>query len=154
MALKAHYIIIPAHKANKSFLKPSQLPGEYTAQLLPFLAHREQTISAFTGTHLTPGWREAMLKDTDVTAGARTHTRTWVQCARPLGHDNPLYVHYTTHGTYGAIMAIMVKYLAQGHKCHDRGSNPHPAAGNTRVRCARPLGHDTPRHCALQTNVN
>ena len=64
MALKAHYIIIPAHKANKahkSFLKPSQLPGEYTAQLLPFLAHREQTISAFTGTHLTPGWREAIM---------------------------------------------------------------------------------------------
>ena len=28
-------IITPAHKAHKSFLKPSQLPGEYTAQLLP-----------------------------------------------------------------------------------------------------------------------
>ena len=26
----------PAHQAHKSFLKPSQLPGEYTAQLLPF----------------------------------------------------------------------------------------------------------------------
>ena len=24
-----------AHQAHKSFLKPSQLPGEYTAQLLP-----------------------------------------------------------------------------------------------------------------------
>ena len=28
-------IITPAHKAHTSFLKPSQLPGEYTAQLLP-----------------------------------------------------------------------------------------------------------------------
>ena len=28
-------IITPAHKAHISFLKPSQLPGEYTAQLLP-----------------------------------------------------------------------------------------------------------------------
>ena len=26
----------PAHQAHKSFLKLSQLPGEYTAQLLPF----------------------------------------------------------------------------------------------------------------------
>ena len=30
-------IITPAHQGHKSFLKPSQLPGEYTAQLLPFL---------------------------------------------------------------------------------------------------------------------
>ena len=37
LVLKAHYYIItPAHQAHKSFLKPSQLPGEYTAQLLPF----------------------------------------------------------------------------------------------------------------------
>ena len=28
--------IIPAHQADQSFLKPSQLPGEYTAQLQPF----------------------------------------------------------------------------------------------------------------------
>ena len=28
-------IVTPAHKAHTSFLKPSQLPGEYTAQLLP-----------------------------------------------------------------------------------------------------------------------
>ena len=28
-------IITPPHKAHTSFLKPSQLPGEYTAQLLP-----------------------------------------------------------------------------------------------------------------------
>ena len=28
-------IITPAHEAHTSFLKPSQLPGEYTAQLLP-----------------------------------------------------------------------------------------------------------------------
>ena len=27
--LKAHYIITPAHQAHKSFVKPSQLPGEY-----------------------------------------------------------------------------------------------------------------------------
>ena len=42
--------------------------------------------SLLTGTHLTPGWREA----------------------------------------------IMVKCLAQGHKCHGRDSNPHSAA-NTRT---------------------
>ena len=29
-------IITPAYQTHKSFLKPSQLPGEYTAQLLPF----------------------------------------------------------------------------------------------------------------------
>ena len=28
-------LLPPAHKAHTSFLKPSQLPGEYTAQLLP-----------------------------------------------------------------------------------------------------------------------
>ena len=28
-------LLTPAHKAHTSFLKPSQLPGEYTAQLLP-----------------------------------------------------------------------------------------------------------------------
>ena len=44
------------------------------------------TNSALTGTHLTPGWREA----------------------------------------------IMIKCLAQGHKCHGRDSNPHSAA-NTRT---------------------
>ena len=47
------------------------------------------------------------------------------------------YVHYTTHGTYSFTShpkdeAIMVKCLAQGHKCHDRDSNPHSAA-NTRT---------------------
>ena len=36
LVLKAHYFITPAHQAHKSFLKPSQLPGEYTAQLQPF----------------------------------------------------------------------------------------------------------------------
>ena len=44
---------------------------------------------------------------------------------------------YTTHGTYSFTShpkdeAIMVKCLAQGHKCHDRHSNPHSAA-NTRT---------------------
>ena len=28
-------LIVSAHQAHKSFLKPSQLPGEYTAQLQP-----------------------------------------------------------------------------------------------------------------------
>ena len=47
------------------------------------------------------------------------------------------YVHYTTHGTHSFTShpkdeAIMVKCLAQGHKCHDRDSNPHSAA-NTRT---------------------
>ena len=41
------------------------------------------------------------------------------------------YVHYTTHGTYSFTShpkdeAIMVKCLAQGHKCRYRESNPHP----------------------------
>ena len=40
------------------------------------------------------------------------------------------YVHYTTHGTYSFTSypkdeAIMVKCLAQGHKCRYRESNPH-----------------------------
>ena len=34
----------------------------------------------------------------------------------------------------------MVKYLAQGHKCHGRDSKSHSAASPE----ARPLGHDTP----------
>ena len=64
LVLKVHYIITPAHKAHKSFLKPSQLPGEYTAQLLPFQciyicrAHQRQqptTNFALTGTHLLLG---------------------------------------------------------------------------------------------------
>ena len=36
LVLKAHYIITPARQTHKSFLNPSQLPDEYTAQLLPF----------------------------------------------------------------------------------------------------------------------
>ena len=40
------------------------------------------------------------------------------------------YVYYTTHGTYSFTShpkdeAIMVKCLAQGHKCRYRESNPH-----------------------------
>ena len=40
------------------------------------------------------------------------------------------YQHYTTHGTYSFTShpkneAIMVKCLAQGHKCRYRESNPH-----------------------------
>ena len=40
------------------------------------------------------------------------------------------YVHYTTHGTYSFTShpkdeAIMVKCLAQGHKCRYLESNPH-----------------------------
>ena len=40
------------------------------------------------------------------------------------------YVHYTTHGTYiftshPKDKAIMVKCLAQGHKCRYWESNPH-----------------------------
>ena len=49
-------IITPAHQAHKSFVKPSQLPGEYTAQLLPF--RRIGLIKhnfALTGTHLLLG---------------------------------------------------------------------------------------------------
>ena len=35
-SIKALYIFTPAHQAHKSFLNPSRLPGEYTAQFLPF----------------------------------------------------------------------------------------------------------------------
>ena len=55
LVLKTHYIITPAHRVHKSFLKPSQLPGEYTAQLLPFqriYRTNQTTNSALTGTHL------------------------------------------------------------------------------------------------------
>ena len=50
------------------------------------MAGANQPTLALTGTHLTPGWREA----------------------------------------------IMIKCLAQGHKCHGRDSNQHSAA-NTRT---------------------
>ena len=63
------------------------------------------------------------------------------------------YVHYITHRTYSFTShpkdeAIMVKCLAQGHKCRDRpGRDSNPHSGNTRtwVQCTRPLGHDTPQ---------
>ena len=49
------------------------------------------------------------------------------------------YVHYTTHGTYGLTShpkdgAIVVECLAQGHTCHDQGSNPHSTDHHQRVR--------------------
>ena len=58
------------------------------------------------------------------------------------------YVYYTTHGTYSFTShpkdeAIMVKCLAQGHKCRYRESKPtFWFSDNTRtwVRCTRPLG--------------
>ena len=63
------------------------------------------------------------------------------------------YVHYTTHGTYSFTShtkdeAIMVRCLAQGHKCCDRpgrDSNPHFDNIRTWVQCTTPLGHDTPQ---------
>ena len=52
--------ITAAHEMHTSFLKPSLLPGEYTAQLQPLLVHigrikrNNQTLAALiTGTHLT-----------------------------------------------------------------------------------------------------
>ena len=44
--------ITATHQAYKSVLKPSQLPGEYTAQLLPLLCPHMYPC--------TPGWREAI----------------------------------------------------------------------------------------------
>ena len=91
--------------ALKSFLKPSQLPGEYTAQLLPFrriglIKHNNQLCPHRYPFY--PGWREA----------------------------------------------IMVKCLAQGHKHHGRSqdlnSHSDDSAIGTQIRCAKPLGHDTP----------
>ena len=37
----------------------------------------------------------------------------------------------------------MVKYLAQGHKHHSRGSNPHSDYSDirTQIRCTKPLGN-------------
>ena len=42
--------------------------------------------------------------------------------------------------------AIMVNCLAQGHKHHGRGSNPHSddSAIRTQIQCTKPLGHGTP----------
>ena len=64
----------------------------------------------------------------------------------------PLLFHNKCPGTYSFTShpkdeAIMVKCLAQGHKCRDRpGRDSNPHSGNTRtwVQCTRPLGHNTP----------
>ena len=56
--------ITPAHQTQKSFPKPSQLPGENTAQLLPFWrihgSSNTKTTSALSRYPFTPGWREAI----------------------------------------------------------------------------------------------
>ena len=57
-------IITPAHQAHKSFLKPSQLPGEYAAQLLPLqrtglIKHNNQLCPHRYP--FTPEWREAIM---------------------------------------------------------------------------------------------
>ena len=51
-----------------------------------------------------------------------------------------------THFTPGWRGANMVKCLAQGHKCYDRDSNPHPddLTARTWVRCSYLLDHDIP----------
>ena len=45
---------------------------------------------------------------------------------KPLPLQVPIY-------TPGWREAIIVKYLAQGHKCHDRDSNPHSGDSTTRT---------------------
>ena len=54
--------VTPAHQAHQSFLKPSQLLGEYTAQLLPFRCIRRLKHHSQLYPHrypFTPGWRES-----------------------------------------------------------------------------------------------
>ena len=92
VALQHYY---PWSLGLKSFLKPSQLPGEYTACVAKYVAQ-----SRLTGTHLPVGglkqlqW-SVLLRDTSVTTGIRTHTllnritRAWIRCSYPLGHDTP-----------------------------------------------------------------
>ena len=88
MVLKAHYY--PAHKGSYIIPETISAPWGVYSSIAAITAHIGPGLiranSALTGTHLTPGWREA----------------------------------------------IMVKCLAQGHKCHGRDSNPHSAA-NTRT---------------------
>ena len=91
---------------------------------------------------------------------ARTYPPCWVLKARIQKHrGKPLlfhdkcpgffYVHYTTHGTYSFTShpkdeAIMVKCLAQGHKCCDRpGRDSNSHSGNTRtwVQCSATTLH-------------
>ena len=78
-------LLPPAHQAHKSFLKPSQLPGEYTAQLLPFrriglIKHNNQCCPHRYMYPFTPGWREAII----VAVGVRTHILT----TQPSAHKS------------------------------------------------------------------
>ena len=66
LASRSHHVTLlpPAHQAHKSFLKPSRLPGDYTAQLLPFrriglIKHNNQLCPHRYP--FTPGWREAIM---------------------------------------------------------------------------------------------
>ena len=82
LVLKAHYIIIPAHQAHKSFLKPSRLPGVVYSSIAAILAHRaNQTQQPTLPSQVPIYWVErsnygkVMLKDisTTVVIGIRTH---------------------------------------------------------------------------------
>ena len=60
----SQHLTLCAHQAHKSFLKPSQLPGEYAAQLLPLqriglIKHNNQLCPRRYP--FTPGWREAIM---------------------------------------------------------------------------------------------
>ena len=79
------YDHVAIHTETDSTLCDHVATLRLTVHCVTMLPH-QPTNSALTGTHLTPGWREA----------------------------------------------IMIKCLAQGHKCHGRDSNPHSAA-NTRT---------------------
>ena len=59
------FILPPAHQTHKSFVKPSQLPGQYTVQLELFPAHigliKHNNQLCPHRYPFTPGWREAIM---------------------------------------------------------------------------------------------
>ena len=99
-------IITPAHQAHKAFMKPSQLPGEYTAQLLPLqciglIKHNNQLCPHRYP--FTPGWREAIMVKR-LAQGHKHHgrgrdsnpqsddsaIRTQIRWTQPLGHGTAI----------------------------------------------------------------
>ena len=93
------------HQAHKSFLKPSQLPVEYTAQLLPYwrIGLLINYNNHLTGTLLLQGgekqlWSSVLLKDTCTMVAARIGANVLktqplerkIWCTEPLGHGTHL----------------------------------------------------------------
>ena len=96
MVLQHYY---PWSLGLKSFLKPSQLPGEYTACAAKYVATKLINHNTHLCPHrypLTPGWREAiivwsvLLRDTSVRTGIQTHTLlnritgAWIRNSYPI----------------------------------------------------------------------